>query len=342
MERNHKAAHCFGTCKSYRKQIDRKTLMTADWFSLMSSENFAAAWAIADDDLRSGRLTSAPKHEGPRHLQRIWRGEPLRGRRVLVRCYHGLGDTIQFCRFLAPLREIAREVILWCQRELIPLLSALAVVDRILPLHDGTPDVAYDVDIEIMELAEALRVDRRHIACKFPYLQAPTSPAWSLARERQELAVGVVWQAGDWNSHRSIAAEALRPLAQVPGVHLYSLQYGPAQAFAQCIPADNICVAAAGIAGLAQRLMQLDLLITVDSMPAHLAGALKRDVWTLLHADCDWRWPRDRSRSVWYPTMRLFHQRDVGSWDGVIEEVGHALAARSHDSRGEPAKVSAG
>src|SRR5205085_11298386 len=112
--------------------------------------------------------------------------EPLRDKRVLVRCYHGLGDTIQFCRLLAPLRKTAREVILWCQGELIPLLGTLHGVDCLLPLHDGAPEVDYDVDIEIMEIAHALRVDRRHIACCFPYLTAPvpqTSTPWRIAHE---------------------------------------------------------------------------------------------------------------------------------------------------------------
>jgi hypothetical protein len=102
--------------------------------------------------------SGAAKHTGERHLQRIWLGEDLAGKRVLVRCYHGLGDTIQFIRFAKPLRAVASEVIVWAQPELIPLLRAAEGVDRLIPLHDGTPDVGYDVDIEIMELAHALRV----------------------------------------------------------------------------------------------------------------------------------------------------------------------------------------
>jgi hypothetical protein len=296
-----------------------------DWASLMRSENFERAWRVADEDLKSPKLP--PKHQGPRHLQRIWRGEPLHGRRVLVRSYHGLGDTIQFCRFLAPLRQIAREVIVWCQPDLIPLVRTARGVDRILALHDGTPDIDYDVDIEIMELAHALRVDRRHIAGRFPYLSAAPATDVALRESRHEVSVGLIWQAGEWDSQRSIPAEVLQPLHDVPGISLYSLQRGAAQHSAPLIPAEDISTP--DIAGLASLILQLDLLISVDSMPAHLAGALNKHVWTMLRAECDWRWPRDRATTVWYPTMRLFHQPRDGAWEHVVAEIADALARRA-------------
>src|SRR5436309_11099702 len=125
----------------------------SEWAAAMRANDFARAWAINDRDLARRIAENALKHEGPRHLQHIWRGEPLEGARVLVRCYHGLGDTLQFIRFAKPLRRVACEVILWVQPELLRLLDDAPGVDRVLPLHDGTPDVDHDVDIEIMELA---------------------------------------------------------------------------------------------------------------------------------------------------------------------------------------------
>src|SRR3954452_6301325 len=124
----------------------------SEWTAAMRANDFARAWAINDRDLARRIARNAPKHEGPRHLQHIWRGEPLEGARVLVRCYHGLGDTLQFIRFAAPLRRVAREVIVWCQPELMGLVKSVAGVDRALPLHDGTVDVEFDVDVELMEL----------------------------------------------------------------------------------------------------------------------------------------------------------------------------------------------
>src|SRR5215212_4607558 len=93
---------------------------TNDWVSAMRNCEFDRAWTITDRDLAIYRQTRSDKHKGPRHLQRIWRGEELRNRRVLVRCYHGLGDTIQFARFLPPLAERVRELTVWCQPELLP------------------------------------------------------------------------------------------------------------------------------------------------------------------------------------------------------------------------------
>ena len=113
-----------------------------------------------DRSLQEYCRSGAIKHTGERHFQRIWRGEKLDGRCVLVRCYHGLGDTIQFVRFAKPLRAIAREVLICAQPELLELLRGVEGVDQLYPLHDGTPDARYDVDIEIMELAHALRIGR--------------------------------------------------------------------------------------------------------------------------------------------------------------------------------------
>jgi hypothetical protein len=94
--------------------------VSGSWTEAMRAGDFERAWAINDRDL--AMLAYPPKHTGPRHLQRIWRGEELRGKDVLVRCYHGLGDTIQFLRFMRPLRDVARRVTVWCQGELLPLV----------------------------------------------------------------------------------------------------------------------------------------------------------------------------------------------------------------------------
>src|SRR3954463_2783764 len=121
-----------------------------EWMAAMRAGDFDRAWVINDSDLARRTAERTPKHEGPRHLQHIWRGEPLEGARVLVRCYHGLGDTLQFIRFAKPLRPIARDVSFWVQPELLRLAAGARGVDRVLPLNDGMPDVGYDVDIEIM------------------------------------------------------------------------------------------------------------------------------------------------------------------------------------------------
>jgi hypothetical protein len=292
------------------------------WTQAMQCGNFARAWEVSDAYLQARLAAGVPPHTGPRHLQCIWDGRPLADKRVLVRCYHGLGDTIQFIRFAAPLRKIAREVVVWGQPSLLPLLATAPGVDRVLPLHDGTPDVHFDCDLEIMELAHALRIDERSIRCAVPYVFVDGQ--WmAFPTVRRELTVGVVWRAGDWDERRSIPVNLLSGLSHVSGVRLLSLQCGPASAEASCIPAQD--AASIEVERTAITLRNLDLLISVDTFAAHLAGALGVPVWLLLHAHCDWRWMQDRTDTPWYPTMRLFRQRSAGGWPAVIEEVMAAL-----------------
>src|SRR3981081_2489796 len=122
----------------------------------MRRGDFDAAWQISDAVLVE-RRARGPCWHWPRHEQWIWDGRPLAGQRVLVRCYHGLGDTIQFARFLPVLARLCRDLTVWVQPTLMPLLQRMRSPVRLLPLHDGTPESDYDVDIEIMEIAHALR-----------------------------------------------------------------------------------------------------------------------------------------------------------------------------------------
>jgi hypothetical protein len=294
------------------------------WVSALRSGNFERAWQISDQALHAYCASGVPKHTGERHRQRIWRGESLHGKRVLVRCYHGLGDSIQFVRFAEPLRAIAREVILWTQPELIPLFRNVAGVDLAIPLHEGAPEVAYDVDIEIMELAHALRVTPDRIPSAVPYL--PRDNGASHRQRFDSLAVALVWEAGDWDRRRCVAPEAFSPLGQIAGVRLFSLQLGPSRPMAAVIPAVDI--ATPDINALAATMQEVDITITVDTMTAHLGGALGLPVWTVLHSECDWRWPASADRTPWYPTMKLFHQRVAGDWTGVIAEIGDELKRR--------------
>ena len=136
------------------------------------------------------------------------------------------------------------------------------------------------------------------------------------------------WAAGEWKPERSLTSRELGPLAAVPGVAFVSLQRGPAYEswrvtregppIAAELTSDSVAETAATIAAL-------DLVITVDTMVAHLAGALGVPVWLMLHAAADWRWLLDRSDSPWYPTMRLFRQKSLGDWAGVFEEIRAAL-----------------
>jgi hypothetical protein len=278
------------------------------WQEAMRAGDFPAAWAISDRILQE-RLRAGERGDSrPRHEQGVWNGQSFLGKRVLVRCYHGLGDTIQFIRYAAPLRQLASEVILWVQPELLPLAATARGIDRVLPLHDGVPEVEFDVDVEIMELPHALRIAPSQLPPE-PYLfprRATPLPHHDRTR------IGIVWQAGDWDTRRSVPLEFFRSLGKAPGVTLYSLQRGSAAADAAVVPAEDI--SSSSVEATAATMRALDLIITVDTMAAHLAGAIGAPVWTLLHADCDWRWQRAECRCVWYRTMRLFRQGTQGDW----------------------------
>src|SRR4051812_26744309 len=209
------ATPCFGSF------VEVPERMRDEWTAAMRAHDFPRAWTLNEHDLSKRLADCCPKHEGPRHLQHIWQGESLAGARVLVRCYHGLGDTLQFIRFAAPLRKIAREVIVWVQPELLRLVERVEGVDQALPLHDGAPDVDYDIDIEIMELAFALRATRNMIA-RVPYL-APACGASRLRRTAAGIHIGLIWRAGDWDQRRSVNLRLFAPLAET-GVHFHLLQ----------------------------------------------------------------------------------------------------------------------
>ena len=283
----------------------------------MKQGDFAAAWQISDAVLRA--RAGVPCWHLPRHQQWIWNGDSLAGQRVLIHCFHGLGDTIQFIRYAPLVRALAREVTVWVQPALLGLLRGLAGVDRWLPLHDGVADVSRDVDVEVMELPHVFRSTLHTLPAQVPYLHVPPSTAFDPSRYH----VGLAWQAGDWDGARSVPLGLLAALGEIPGVTLHALQRGSAlnewRARFGPISGSDDAVSAA-------RAMQaLDLVISVDSFPAHLAGALGRPVWTLLHAAPDWRWMEARGDSPWYPTMRLFRQERPGDWVPVIARVAAEL-----------------
>jgi hypothetical protein len=295
------------------------------WIRCMRTGRFEDAWRISDLVVRSG---PPPDASVPLHLRRVWDGTPLEGRAVLVRCHHGLGDTLQFARYLPMLESVVRRVIVWAPGALHPLLAGCLRSGLLLPLEDGEPEIDREVDIEIMELAHAFRTTMHTIPRQVPFLHVDDSQPTRSPFFR----VGVAWRAGDWNSRRSLSLENVMTPAQVPGVQACCLHRELSDDERACgLLHDSRC---ATVFGTAQFMRSLDLVISVDSMPTHLAGALGLPVWTLLPTEPDWRWISDRKDSPWYPTMRLFHQATGGDWSSVMNDVRRELIAllRSHRS----------
>jgi len=286
---------------------------------------FDKAWTVSDAVLAACDPATRDDPALPYHMRWVWDGRPLDGRRVLVRCYHGLGDTLQFCRYLPPLRTRVAELTVEAQPELVPLLRTLPGPDHVVPFRPDAPTPAPECDVEVMELAHALRLAPNGA----PYLSAEPLPCPAAG-----LLVGLCWRAGGWDPGRSVPLAALAPLGQVPGVRLVSLQRGPGLeelASAGAPPLLDTGDRSADVTAAARLMASLDLVITVDTMVAHLAGALGRPTWLLLPAEADWRWMLGRS-TLWYDSIRLYRQPSPGHWIAPLAELHADLAALAQRS----------
>jgi hypothetical protein len=313
--------------------VDESVSLGNAWLDYMRRGQFESAWQVSDRIL-AGRRGQTCWH-WPRHMQYVWDGSTLVGKRVLIRCYHGLGDTIQFIRYAPLVKQIAKEVVVWAQPSLLPLIEHGLSIDRVLPLHDGAPDMSYDVDVESMELPYIFRSSLTSLPATVPYLQVPphepNPPKRDLSAQAPVKCVGVVWRAGNWNERRSIPASLMARLSAVPGVALYLLQ--DSLAASEWPEQRAVRIAAEPVTELARAITSLDLLITIDSLPAHLGGALGIPTWVLLPTDPDWRWMEEREDSPWYPTMRLWRQERPDDWQAVIERVVAELHQLTSDQR---------
>lgn len=296
------------------------------WLDAMRHGDFESAWQVSDRVLASRDPARRDDPALPYYARWVWDGREFAGREVLVRCYHGLGDTLMFCRYLAPLRRGVRRLTLEAQPELVPLLRSVPGPDSIVPFRPAAPLPASACDLEIMELAHALRM-RPEPA---PYLSVP-DPARSAPRTG--LQAGLCWGVTtDWQPERSVPPSLLRQL-DVPGVTFWSLQRGPEP---ECpLPLANPEGCAGSMLDTARLVLGMDLVITVDTMIAHLAGGLGVPVWLLLLAEPDWRWLAGGRGSPWYPAIRKYRQPRPGDWPGVLAETRADLtrAAGGHSVR---------
>jgi tetratricopeptide (TPR) repeat protein len=268
-----------------------------------------------------------------------WDGETsIADRTILVCAEQGMGDTLQFCRYV-PLLAKQAKVILDVPPPLRRLLADLDGVSDIIGETGAAPRI--DTWIPMMSLPLAFRTTLATIPAAIPYLTAKSEQSAAWRRRLASLPgrkIGVVWAGSPFSQQpraqamdrrRSMALRDFAPLADVPGIALISLQKGDAASQARTPPAgmklhdwtDELD----DYADTAALIDALDLVISVDTSVVHLAGALGKPVWVLNRYDQCWRWLRDRADSPWYPTARLFRQRSPGDWAGVIDDVMRAL-----------------
>jgi hypothetical protein len=329
------ALHC--DQEALRLGVDSEQGAFRRWSCYMMLGDFERAWQETDRSEAGRRARDDTTQQLPLHQRRVWNRFPLANQRVLLRCYHGLGDTLQFVRFLPNLRNLARGVIVQVQAALLPLLNSLPESERdvYIALDSGEVIPEYDVEIELMELPYAFRTTLTTVPNAVPYLQLPTQHVVTARKELNRkaltgaaLKVGIVWSSGLWNPERNIALANLATLGRIAGVQLFSLQRGEGAKREMEIHGRTITPTERDSGtplDTAATIANLDLVISVDTMVAHLAGALGKPVWTLLPFRADWRWMIERDDSPWYPTMRLFRQRQPGDWGPVMERAAEAL-----------------
>jgi tetratricopeptide (TPR) repeat protein len=274
-------------------------------------------------------------YRDPDREKAAWDGAPFAGKTLLVYAEQGFGDTLQFVRYLPLVKARGGSVVLECQKDLVRILNAFPGVDRMAAREEPVSPGGYDFAVPLLSLPGIFSAGEKDIPWSGPYIHP--DPAF-VERFRgvcdgRALNVGVV-RAGN-PSHRNDAARSMDrdyflPVSSIPGVQLYSLQKHAAEVESIPLPGvrdlggelDDFAVTAGVIANL-------DLVLTVDTAVAHLAGAMGKPVWLLLPFVPDWRWQLEREDSPWYPSLRIFRQTAPGDWSGVMERVGAALERES-------------
>ncbi|HVG27062.1 MAG TPA: hypothetical protein VM865_05620 [Acidobacteriaceae bacterium] len=295
----------------------------------------AGRWetAMLLGDLESAwRENDVIRRRGSPDPHRFWLQQRIDGKRVIVRCLHGFGDAVQMLRYAPQLRERAAEVIFEVPPRFVPLARCFRGVENVITWGDDTPRPApaWDVQVEVLELPYLFRTTPAHLPLETHYLALPPEIIASTAQRmgrRERPRVGIVWASGEWNPGRNVPLSLLESLLATPGIEFWNLQGGPAAAEADGLPLRSTQDLRDGLLPLAATIANLDLVLTADTLAAHLAGALGIPSWVMLQHAADWRWMHARDNSPWYPSLRLFRQPAPGDWASVIHRLAHELSS---------------
>ena len=271
----------------------------------------------------------------------MWDGSPLPHGTLLMFGEQGLGDTLQFIRYVSLVRQRVGRIIVECSPNLRSLFERLPEIDQVVVR--GEPRPVCDAQVPMLSLPGIFGTSLETVPREVPYLHPDPK---RVAQWRDELGkaaglrVGVVWQGNPqhrFDRYRSFSSLEFKPLADVPGVRLFSLQKGPGSEqlpdlARQCAVVD-LADRIQDFNDAAAVMKNLDLVVSCDSAPVHLAGALGVRVWMPLPYTPDWRWLLEREDSPWYPTMRLFRQPPDGNWQPVFERMAGELSRLVADGK---------
>jgi len=307
---------------------------------LLLKGNFSEGWKEYD------WRWQCPEQQAPRRSlpQPLWRDQDVSGKTLLLYAEQGLGDSIQFMRYAPKVKQLGAKIVLEVHPDLVALTRTLEGVDQVIAAGIS-PSPQFDLHAPLMDLPLILGTTLQSIPTNVPYLKADEMKVrtWSarLASDepsgRPRLRVGLVWAGKSthaFNRNRSIPLAQFAPLTMCGDrVSFVSLQREPPAGWlSEPPPGLMIRDYSQDLHDLSDRaalLENLDLLISVDTSVAHLAGALGRPAWVLLSTGADWRWLEDREDSPWYPTLRLFRQKQPCDWSATIQQVADELCKRA-------------
>ena len=316
---------------------------------LLDSAFASAHWNLALNLLLQGRYEEGwqeyewrwrkPDFTSPcRHTDiPLWDGSPLEGRTILLHAEQGFGDAIQFVRYVPLVAERGGTVVIECHPQLVRLFQSVAGVQFVVPFGTALPPFSWQAPL--LSLPGIFGTTLQNIPSAHPYLRVSGERRlkWSTLMSVYPMnnRIGLVWAGKKYpDPLRSCRLEDLAPLASVNEGTFFSLQLGDEAGQAVTPPSDMDLVDLTGLiddfADTAALIEQLDLVITIDTAVAHLAGAMGKQVYLMLPFAPDWRWLLERSDSPWYPKMLIFRQRQPGNWAEVINRLQAALETLSH------------
>lgn len=277
------------------------------------------------------RYETIPRKTQERYGDNTWAGQSLEGKTIVVYWEQSFADTLQFLRYAKLLKERGARVLVDCQPTLQRLVAAQPYIDGFVS-QDNTERQTWDYSAPLLSLPHLFGTTLDSVPAEVPYLTVPTGPAHPTLSAAHGLKVGMVWAGSPTfrgDRKRSIDLSVFEPLSSVEGVSWFSLQMGPASTQLQHFTRPALLDMSPIIGDwvdTAQLVQQLDLVLSVDTAVAHLAGALGKPCWVLVSENADWRWLLGRDDSPWYPTVRLFRQEQADAWEPVVGRVAVQLA----------------
>jgi tetratricopeptide (TPR) repeat protein len=328
-----------GAEASFRRAIELKPDFSVAHvglgFTLLAGGKLAEGWAEYEWRLRDSRMAEDALTQ-PR-----WNGEPLEGRTILLRCEQGFGDSLQFIRYAGVLKRQGATVWAVCRAPLQRIVATATGVDRVFCVDDALPP--FDFYIQLISLPSVLGTTLTNIPAPIPYLfpDPQLVDQWRGELNAPGLKVGISWQADPTHParNRSMPLAEFANIARTRGARVYSLQFGSGreQLSESGLPIIDLGDRLGDFHNTAAIVRNLDLVITCDSAPAHVAAAQGVPTWVALPFAPDWRWMLERPDSPWYPTLRLFRQSTMGDWRSVFADIETELAVlvatRRNDSR---------